>query len=80
VLQFTSPAFISDSGKKALAFGPTLRINRGGTYSVQIANQMVDPNPEKPGDNAKPFYGPMDTNFHSHGLHFPTGGCWQHKG
>ncbi|KAI8476535.1 MAG: hypothetical protein J3K34DRAFT_516425 [Monoraphidium minutum] len=73
LFEFTTPVYTSGRAKKPLAFAPTLRIARGQPYAVEITNDLVDPRVITPEDEMKPFFGPADTNLHTHGLHAPTG-------
>lgn len=64
---FTAPGYVVTGSNRPLLFGPTLRLKRGDTFSITLANELVQNEEEIEGHWG--FAGPMDTNLHTHGLH-----------
>jgi FtsP/CotA-like multicopper oxidase with cupredoxin domain len=60
---------LNSEGDVMAPFGPTLRVERGGWYSVNLKNNLEP----QPGGNVTTQANAGITNFHVHGLHVSTG-------
>lgn len=72
LITYTTPIYYDEATRVAYPFARTLRMRRGGSYSIKVTNNMVQP------ENATlhNFFGnPGFTNLHTHGL-FDAPGVW----
>lgn len=69
MFQVNAPVYLANQGEYcSSSFAPMLTLERGGTYSVHLTNNLVQNNR---GSDIQNYIG--DTSFHVHGLHVQTG-------
>ena len=68
LVHVNAPVYRAADRSAPYFFGPTLKLKAGATFNVSIANSLVN---GKSGSELQHHVG--NTNFHTHGLHAPTG-------
>ncbi|KAI8105692.1 hypothetical protein M9434_000274 [Picochlorum sp. BPE23] len=69
LLHVNTPVYSGDGGKTVHLFGPTLRLKRGDSFTVDVANDLI----VSTSSDTNLMHNVGDTNFHTHGLHAVTG-------
>ena len=94
LFDFYAPVFYDVTSDEVCHFGPTIRVNRGGTMTHKLINNMISGVTNGPGTadtaligqqtraltNGSNFLGTLETNLHTHGIHGSPGLMAQPEG